>query len=207
MNMADDRSKPRAHWILGLSCSRTAIVPLTIATTLALSVVAARAGSETAEEGKQIATLADSSEPAESRQMPVAKGSLAEQYCLAAREAAREARHAVQMAQLGKLMDDLDARIKTLDARIETIKEWMEARQKFASRATGKLVEIFASMRPESASAQLALMDQMTAAAIISRLEPRVSSAILNDMPAEKAAQIAAILSAVSKKPKAGNGS
>jgi flagellar motility protein MotE (MotC chaperone) len=55
-------------------------------------------------------------------------------------------------------------------------------------------------MRPEAASEQLSKMDEGTAAAILSRLEPRAASTILNDIQAEKAARLTMILTSASRK-------
>lgn len=134
----------------------------------------------------------------------VAEGTLAEQYCRAAREPAREARHAVQVKQLESLQRELDERLAKIDTRVDELKEWLKRRDDFASKASSQLVGIFAAMRPESASQQLIKMDETTAAAIIGQLDSRAASAILNDMPPDKAARLATILSALSQRSDGG---
>lgn len=133
------------------------------------------------------------------------KGTLAEQYCQSVRDAASEARHAVQAAELASLQKELDGRLEALKVRMGELKDWLAQREAFANRATAQLVSIYAAMRPESASEQLAKIDEFTAAAVLSKLEARAASAILNDMPAEKAGRLATILAGASHTRSAGD--
>lgn len=130
-----------------------------------------------------------------SRSAPVA-----EQYCSAVLDPAREARFAHQAAELKALNAQLDVRMAKIDERIAELKEWVARREDFASRTTEQLVTIYSGMRPESASEQLAKLEESSAAAILSKLAPRVASQILNDMPSDKAARLAMILMGASKK-------
>lgn len=131
-------------------------------------------------------------------------GTLAEHYCAAIRDMAAEARYAYQTRELDDLRKSIAAEIDALDARIVELKTWTERREAFAAKALAQVVGIYAAMRPEAASGQLQHMDEATAAAIISKLDARAASAILNEMPPEKAAQLATILSAASRKSDAG---
>jgi flagellar motility protein MotE (MotC chaperone) len=125
---------------------------------------------------------------------------IAEQYCSSVLDSAREARFAYQAAELKALNAQLDARAAKLDERIAELKEWVARREDFASRTSDQLVTIYSGMRPEAASEQLAKLEESSAAAILSKLAPRVASQILNDMPSEKAARLAMILMGASKK-------
>jgi len=125
---------------------------------------------------------------------------VAEQYCQAVLEPAREARYAHQAAELKALGLELDDRLAKIETRIAELKEWVARREDFASRTTDQLVTIYSGMRPEAASEQLTKVDESTAAAILSKLAPRVASQILNDMPSDKAARLAMILLGASKK-------
>jgi flagellar motility protein MotE (MotC chaperone) len=136
---------------------------------------------------------------------PAKPASLAEQYCRAIRDSAAEARFAAQVAKLENLGKELDKRLEQIEARTAELKTWFAKREEFSQRATGQLVSIYAAMRPESASEQLTRMDEITAAAILSKLEPRAASAVLNDMPAEKAARLASILAGASRKADSGD--
>lgn len=130
----------------------------------------------------------------------VVEGTLAEQYCRASADAVREARHAVRLKQIEGLRKELDERLAKVDVKLAELKEWFEKREAFSKRASDQLVGIYAAMRPEAASEQLTKMDEVTAAAVIGRLEARAASAILNDMPPEKAARLATILSEATRK-------
>ena len=133
--------------------------------------------------------------------------SVAEQYCRAVLEPAREARYAFQTAEIEALSRALDDRMAKIEARIAELKEWVARREDFASRTSEQLVSIYSGMRPEAASEQLAKIEESTAAAILSKLTPRVASQILNDMPADRAARLAMILMGASRKSDPGGGS
>jgi flagellar motility protein MotE (MotC chaperone) len=138
--------------------------------------------------------------PTEARPEP----SLAAQYCQAVLEPAREARYAHQVAELKELGRGLDERFAKIESRIAELKEWVARRDDFVSRTNDQLVTIYSSMRPEAASEQLTKLDEVSAAAIISKLAPRAASQILNDMPSDKAARLATILMGASRKPDPG---
>jgi flagellar motility protein MotE (MotC chaperone) len=133
--------------------------------------------------------------------------SIADQYCRAVLEPAREARYAHQTAELQALGRALDDRMTKIGVRIAELKEWVARREDFASRTSEQLITIYSGMRPEAASEQLAKIEESTAAAILSKLAPRVASQILNDMPAERAARLAVILMGASRKTDPGGGS
>jgi len=126
--------------------------------------------------------------------------SVADQYCQAVLEPAREARYAHQTAELKLLSKELDERLAMIETRIAELKEWVARREDFASRTSDQLVTIYSGMRPEAASEQLTKIDESTAAAILAKLAPRVASQILNDMPSDKAARLAMILMGASRK-------
>lgn len=130
---------------------------------------------------------------------------VAEQYCRAVLEPAREARYAFQTAEIEALSRALDERMVKIEARIAELKEWVARREDFATRTSEQLVSIYSGMRPDAASEQLAKIEESTAAAILSKLAPRVASQILNDMPSEKAARLAMILMGASRKTDPGD--
>lgn len=146
-------------------------------------------------------------EPKQQAKEPDRSLSVADQYCLAVLEPAREARYAHQTAELQALSRALDDRMVKIEARIAELKEWVARREDFANRTNEQLVSIYSGMRPEAASEQLAKIEESTAAAILSKLTPRVASQILNDMPAERAARLAMILMGASRKSDPGGGS
>lgn len=126
--------------------------------------------------------------------------SVADQYCQAVLEPAREARYAHQTAELKTLGLELDDRLAKIEARIAELKEWVARREDFASRTSDQLVTIYSGMRPDAASEQLTKLEESSAAAILSKLAPRVASQILNDMPPDKAARLQMILLGASRK-------
>jgi len=132
---------------------------------------------------------------------------VAEQYCRAVLEPAREARYAFQTAEIEALSRALDERMVKIEARIAELKEWVARREDFANRTSEQLVSIYSGMRPDAASEQLAKIEESTAAAILSKLTPRVASQILNDMPPDRAARLAMILMGASRKNDPGGGS
>jgi flagellar motility protein MotE (MotC chaperone) len=132
--------------------------------------------------------------------------SVADQYCRAVLDPAREARYAYQTAELQALSRALDDRMAKIETRIAELKEWVARREDFANRTSEQLVMIYSGMRPEAASEQLAKIEESTAAAILSKLAPRVASQILNDMPPERAARLAMILMGASRKTDPGGG-
>jgi len=127
-------------------------------------------------------------------------GSLAAQYCAAARDSIAEARYAQQTAQLERLAKQADERLAAIEKKSAELKEWIAKRDSFIATATQHLVAIYSAMRPESASEQLVRLDVFTAAAILSGLEVRAASAIMNDMPAEKAARLTAVIASSARK-------
>ncbi len=133
--------------------------------------------------------------------------SVAEQYCRAVLDPAREARYAFQTSELQALSRALDDRMAKIEARISELKEWVARREDFANRTSEQMVTIYSGMRPDAASEQLAKIEEKTAAAILSKLAPRVASQILNDMPSERAARLATILMGASRKTDPGGGS
>ena len=133
--------------------------------------------------------------------------SVPDQYCRAVLEPAREARYAHQTAELQALSRALDDRMAKIEGRIAELKEWVARREDFANRTSEQLVTIYSGMRPEAASEQLSKIEESTAAAILSKLAPRIASQILNDMPAERAARLAMILMGASRKTDPGGGS
>ncbi|MFT3732438.1 MAG: MotE family protein [Hyphomicrobium sp.] len=119
----------------------------------------------------------------------------AQQYCSSVIDTTSAAQIAQQTRDLQKAQKDIDDRISLLTAKAEVLKNWMKLREDFAARATDSLVQIYSRMKPDSAAAQLAVMEEMTSSAIISKLSPKVASPILAEMDVAKAARLSAIIS------------
>jgi len=122
-------------------------------------------------------------------------------FCKNIDKQAQDARVELQMRQLAVLRADIDGRMKLLEDKRQEYESWLARRNDFLERTQSSFVGIVAKMRPDAAAAQLALVDEMTAASIILKLEPRVSSAIMNEMTAEKSASLMRILASAQKLP------
>jgi flagellar motility protein MotE (MotC chaperone) len=118
----------------------------------------------------------------------------AQQYCSNILEATSAAQIAQQTRNLESAKKEIDDRIALMAAKAELLKSWMKLREDFAAHATDSLVQIYSRMKPDLAAAQLAAMDEMTSAAIISKLSPKVSSPIMAEMEAAKAARLSSVI-------------
>ncbi|MBX2806653.1 MAG: MotE family protein [Hyphomicrobiales bacterium] len=122
------------------------------------------------------------------------KEAVAAQYCSNILDAAQEARFAWQMKTLQSLQSQIDERIQKLEERIAVHQRWLDRREEFLTTTTAGLVEVYAKMRPDAAAAQLSEIDEIAAAAILTKLSPRNSSTILNEIDTRKAARLVSII-------------
>lgn len=114
---------------------------------------------------------------------------------------AADARFELQSQQLQQLRAQIDERIKVLEDKRQEYENWLNKRNEFLAKAQDSLVNIISKMRPDAAAAQLTLVDDIAAASIILKLSPRISSAIMNEMPPEKSANLTKVLVSVQKVP------
>ncbi|MBW3097368.1 MotE family protein [Pseudohoeflea coraliihabitans] len=127
-------------------------------------------------------------------QLPQTTGSEVENYCANIVDEARDQRYLRQKQELEDLQKRVDERIALMQQRSDYYREWLAKREKFLEVAEGTLTEIYQKMRPDSAAEQLSLIHPSVAAAIVMKLSPRLSSQILNEMEAKKAASLASII-------------
>ncbi|WP_108662714.1 MotE family protein [Acuticoccus kandeliae] len=120
-------------------------------------------------------------------------------YCTNLADEAADARFARKLATLQEAEQKVEARLQALEKKRAEYEEWLSRREKFLRLAEEGLVSIYSGMRPDAASAQLAVMDELTAAAVIAKVSPRTASAILNEMEPKKAARIASIMAGLSR--------
>jgi flagellar motility protein MotE (MotC chaperone) len=118
----------------------------------------------------------------------------AERYCRNIADAAKEAKFAWQVKTISELEDALAKRTNELETKRAEIEDWLKKREAFMALAEERLVGIYSKMRAEAASAQIKELGPVTAAALLMKLQPRVSSAILNEMPAADAARLASLM-------------
>jgi flagellar motility protein MotE (MotC chaperone) len=121
--------------------------------------------------------------------------SAVERFCTNIADAAADARFVAQKRELERLAGELDARLARLDDKTKEYQKWLARRDEFAGKVREALTGMYAKMKPESAALHLAAMDEETAAALLLKLNVRQASAILNEMPAERAARLAMIVS------------
>lgn len=117
-----------------------------------------------------------------------------DRYCTNISDTAADARHALQMKELEQLRGDIDSRIEALEAKRKEYEVWLKRRDEFVDKAEDSLVGIITKMRPDAAAAQMALLGDEAAAALLLKLNPRVSSVILNEMQADKSANLARVI-------------
>jgi len=120
-------------------------------------------------------------------------------YCTNLADEATDARFARQLARLKTAEAAIEERLGALERKRAETEEWLARRRRFLALAEENLVAIYEGMRPDAASEQLAEMNELTAAAVIAKVEPRTASAILNEMDAKKAARLAAIMAGLSR--------
>jgi flagellar motility protein MotE (MotC chaperone) len=133
----------------------------------------------------------DSRKPeAEARKADADAGDGVQQYCSNIASFAADARIAWQMKRMNDLEAQLKRRVAELEAKEAESKQWIDRREALMKKADDSIVAIYAKMQPGAAAAQMVVMEDTTAAALLTKLNPRVSSAILNEMDAGKAAKL-----------------
>jgi flagellar motility protein MotE (MotC chaperone) len=112
-------------------------------------------------------------------------------FCASIRDPAAEARFAWQANTLKTLESKLTDTLRKLDERKAELQALSDRRDAEAKQAEARMTDIFARMRPDAAALQLAAMDQSMAVSVLGKLPPRAASAVLNEMEASRAAQLA----------------
>ena len=123
----------------------------------------------------------------------------AQKYCTNIADAAADARYSRQAAAIAELEKEIEERIKALEAKRAEYEDWLVRREDFLRKADESVVAIFTQMRPDAASQQMSVMDMAAAAAILVKLNPRIASAILNEMDPTKAAQLTTTMAGLAK--------
>lgn len=136
---------------------------------------------------------------AESKAVPQTTG---DQYCKNIGNAAADARFAWQKRTLSDTEKQVEKRVEELNAKIAEYQQWLARRDDFSRKAQSTITDIYAKMKPDAAAQQLAALDEETAAAVITKLSPKISSALMSEMDAKKAARLTAIIASSAKGPK-----
>ncbi len=124
-------------------------------------------------------------------------------FCEALRDPAAEARFAWQANTLKGLEAKLADTLKKLEERKAELQLLTDQRAAEIRQAEARMSDIFSRMRPDAAALQLAAMDQGAALAVLGKLSPRAASAVLNEMEASRAAQLAEAMGG--RRPQPGN--
>ena len=106
------------------------------------------------------------------------------------------------MRALSALFTAVRAVSQTLEALKAEVTDWQRKREDFAVKARASLVEIYTTMKPDAAAAQLGQLDSGLAAAILMKMETRRAGLVLAEMTTEKAAQVASIIAAAANTDK-----
>ncbi len=114
----------------------------------------------------------------------------AQRFCQNVAAAAADARFALQTRKLNELEDGITRRVAALEAKEAELKAVLAEHEEAKKRAEVSLVAIYGKMRPDAAAQQVAALDDATAAAVLSGLNARQSSAILNEIPVERAVKL-----------------
>ena len=112
-------------------------------------------------------------------------------FCANIRNPAAEARFAWQANTLKTLETKLSDTLRKLDERKAELEALTASRDAELQRTEARITEIFTRMRPDAAALQLATMDETMAVALLGKMPPRAVSAVLNEMEAARAAQLA----------------
>lgn len=115
-------------------------------------------------------------------------------FCGNVGRAASDARMAWQAAKVAELEAALKQRMSEYEMRVTEAREWLTRRDDAMRRADDMVVAIYAKMRPDAAASQLASLDDALASAVLMKLSPRAASAILGEIPSDRAARLTDVM-------------
>jgi flagellar motility protein MotE (MotC chaperone) len=127
---------------------------------------------------------------------------IGDQFCKSIANAATDARFVWQKQTLADTEKQVEKRVEELNTKIVEYQKWLARRDEFSRKAQSIIIDIYAKMKPDAAALQLTALDEETAAAVITKLTPKISSAVMAEMDAKKAARLTAIIAGSSKGPK-----
>ncbi|MEZ5899382.1 MAG: hypothetical protein R3D51_07795 [Hyphomicrobiaceae bacterium] len=127
-------------------------------------------------------------------QVRVSNTSLAREYCHVVVDEAIAAKLAEEKRRALALKAEIETKLAELKAATAEQKEWLRLRKAFQDRATDNLVDVYALMDAEAAAQRLIGVSDDVSAAILLKLPPKVTSAILAEMQTEAAGRLTAYL-------------
>jgi flagellar motility protein MotE (MotC chaperone) len=95
-----------------------------------------------------------------------------------------------QQKALGDIEAQIKSRLAALQAKETEVGARIERLEAFEKKADESLIAFYAGMKPDAAAAQLAELDEDIAAGILLKLKTKASSAILNEMQADRGAAL-----------------
>jgi len=122
-------------------------------------------------------------------------------FCRNIETQAEATRFELQMQRLDAKKQEINERIEVLEQKRAEYENWLKKRDDFLEKTQNSFIAIMAKMKPDAAAEQLALSDDMVAASILLKLKAAQASAIMNALPAEKAANLTHILASAQKVP------
>jgi flagellar motility protein MotE (MotC chaperone) len=99
-----------------------------------------------------------------------------------------------RLAKQQKVLGDIESQIKTKLAALETkeaeVSGRLERLETFERKVDESLIAFYTGMKPDAAAAHLSELDEDIAAGILLKLKTKSSSAILNEISAERGAAL-----------------
>ena len=127
----------------------------------------------------------------------------AQRYCDNIAAVAAEARFAWQTRKLTELQSQVTEKVAELEKKQAELQASLARRDAAMKRAQETLIAIYAKMQPDAAAAQLSVLDDELAAAVLAQLGARQSSAILNEISPERAERLVGTMTSLPKDDKA----
>jgi flagellar motility protein MotE (MotC chaperone) len=113
-----------------------------------------------------------------------------ERFCSKNAASLEQARLSWQMKQLEELSRSVQEASVRIDEKLQELRSLRDEIAKLREQQNGKVVGIFAEMRPDAAAQQLGSMTPADAVGILGAMQPKGAGLILNEMPAKQAAML-----------------
>lgn len=117
-----------------------------------------------------------------------------QRFCTNIANPALDARNALQLAEIKKAEDEISAKIDELETKRAEVEKWLGERRAFIDSTSDIVIGIYSGMKPDAAAAQMAALERPIAASLLTRLKSRQASAILAEMPAPIASELAGLI-------------
>lgn len=117
------------------------------------------------------------------------------EYCANIAAAAEELRLERRRKELAELEKEVDVRLQALEKRQNDLRATLDRLDAFERKASEALVGLYSGMKPESAAAHFAQLDDDVAASLMLRMKSKVSSLILAEMDAMRGAALVKVIS------------